>query len=62
MEISVENIIKFLDPLFVRYFVCRFNYIHNEQRVYTENGITYIPIYYIMFFQNDSNVVEQFLD
>ncbi len=36
--------------------------LSNEQRVYTENGITYIPIYYIMFFQNISNVVEVFLD
>ena len=36
--------------------------LSNEQRVYTQNGITYIPIYYIMFFQNVSNVVEQFLD
>lgn len=36
--------------------------LSNERRVYTENGITYIPIYYVMFFQNVSNVVEQFLD
>ena len=36
--------------------------LSNEQRVYTENGITYLPIYYIMFFQNISNVVEEFLD
>lgn len=36
--------------------------LSNEQRVYIENGITYIPIYYIMFFQNISNVVEEFLD
>jgi len=36
--------------------------LSNEQRVYTENGITYIPIYYIMFFRNISNVVEEFLD
>jgi len=36
--------------------------LSNEQRVYTEKGITYIPIYYIMFFQNISNVVEVFLD
>ena len=24
--------------------------LSNEQKVYTKNGITYIPIYYIMFF------------
>ena len=36
--------------------------LSNEQKVYTENGITYIPIYYVMFFQNISNVIEQFLD
>lgn len=34
----------------------------NEQRVYTEKGVTYIPVYYVMFFQNVSNVVEEFLD
>ncbi|MBR4118906.1 MAG: ATP-binding protein [Bacteroidales bacterium] len=44
------------------YNIKRAYVLSNEQRVYTENGITYIPIYYIMFFQNDSNVVEQFLD
>jgi predicted AAA+ superfamily ATPase len=26
--------------------------LSNEQRVYTEGGITYMPIYYIMFFQH----------
>lgn len=26
--------------------------VSNQQSVYTENGITYIPIYYIMFFEN----------
>ena len=36
--------------------------LSNKQRVYTERGITYIPIYYVMFFQNVSNVVEGFLD
>lgn len=36
--------------------------LSNEQKVYKENGITYIPIYYIMFFQNISNVVGEFLD
>lgn len=27
-----------------------------------ENGVTYIPVYYVMFFENVSNVVGQFLD
>lgn len=36
--------------------------LSNEQKVYIENGITYMPIYYIMFFQNISNVVGEFLD
>lgn len=36
--------------------------LSNEQKVYIENGITYIPIYYVMFFQNTSHVVEEFLD
>lgn len=36
--------------------------LSNEQRVYTDKGITYIPIYYVMFFHNVSNVVESFLD
>ncbi|MDE7115282.1 MAG: AAA family ATPase [Muribaculaceae bacterium] len=36
--------------------------LSNEQKVYTRGGITYIPIYYIMFFENVSNVVETFAD
>ena len=36
--------------------------LSNEQRVYTEKGVTYIPVYYVMFFQNVSNVVEEFQD
>lgn len=44
------------------YNIKRAYVLSNEQKVYTKNGITYIPIYYIMFFQNVSNVVEQFLD
>ncbi len=34
--------------------------LSNEPTVYTENGITYIPIYYVMFFENVSNVIETF--
>ena len=44
------------------YNIKRAYVLSNEQRVYTQNGITYIPIYYVMFFENNSNVVEQFLD
>lgn len=44
------------------YDIKRAYVLSNEQRVYTEKGITYIPIYYVMFFQNVSNVVKQFLD
>ena len=44
------------------YNIKRAYVLSNEQKVYTKNGITYIPVYYIMFFQNVSNVVEQFLD
>ena len=44
------------------YNIKRAYVLSNEQRVYTENEITYMPIYYIMFFQNDSNVMEQLLD
>ena len=32
--------------------------LSNEQQVYTKNGITYMPIYYVMFFDNSSQVVE----
>ncbi|MCH5245317.1 MAG: ATP-binding protein [Muribaculaceae bacterium] len=34
--------------------------LSNEQRVHKKNGITYIPIYYVMFLHNNSNVIEQF--
>ena len=44
------------------YHIKRGYVLSNEQKVFTENGITYMPIYYIMFFQHVSNVVEQFLD
>ena len=37
--------------------------LSNEQQVYTkEDGITYLPVYYVMFFNNESNVVEEFMD
>lgn len=40
------------------YGVRRAYVFSNERDVYVKNGITYIPIYYIMFFENVSNVVE----
>ena len=36
--------------------------LSNEQKVYVENGITYIPVYYVMFFENISNIIDTFLD
>lgn len=44
------------------YNVKRAYVLSNEQKVYTADGITYLPIYYIMFFENRSNVVETFID
>ena len=44
------------------YNIRRAYVLSNEPRVYTENGITYIPVYYVMFFENVSNVIEQFPD
>ena len=36
--------------------------LSNERQVYKDKGITYMPIYYVMFLQNISNIVEEFLD
>ena len=36
--------------------------LSNEQKVYTKNGITYIPIYYVMFLQNSPNTTDLFLE
>lgn len=44
------------------YNVKRAYVLSNEQKVYTNNGITYIPIYYIMFFKNTSSVIDTFLE
>ena len=47
----------------VEYNIKRAFVLSNEQRVYRDKqGVTYIPIYYVMFFNNDSNVVVPFLD
>ena len=35
--------------------------LSNEQNIYTKNKITYLPIYYIMFFHNISNNADEFL-
>lgn len=34
--------------------------LSNERKVYIEKGVIYMPVYYIMFFQNISNVIEEF--
>lgn len=36
--------------------------LSNEQKVYTKDGITYIPVYFVMFFENTSNIIEPFKD
>ena len=33
----------------------------NEPEIYTENNITYLPIYYVMFLKNESSNSEQYL-
>lgn len=44
------------------YNVKRAYVLSNEPQVYIKDDITYIPIYYIMFFENVSNVIEAFTD
>lgn len=45
------------------YGIHRAYVLSNERNVYTDSkGVTYIPIYYVMFFDNKSSVVEEFLD
>ena len=44
------------------YNVKRAYVLSNNKEVYIDKGITYIPIYYIMFFQNISSPVVQFND
>ena len=36
--------------------------LSNEQHVYTKEGITYLPIYYVMFFTDESNAIVGFSD
>ena len=33
--------------------------LSNERTVFTKNGVTYMPIYYVMFFDNVSNTVDE---
>ena len=35
--------------------------LSNVQTVYTENNITYLPIYYVMFLKNESSETQQYL-
>ena len=42
------------------YNVKRAYVLSNERNVYTKDGVAYLPIYYIMFFENLSNVIETF--
>lgn len=44
------------------YNIKRAYVLSNDGEVYVKDGITYMPIYYVMFFNNVSNVMEQFLD
>ena len=50
-----------------RFLVCKEYHIQhafvlsNTPDVYTQNGITYLPIYYTIFFSNDSTHSEQLL-
>lgn len=36
--------------------------LSNERQVHCKNGITYVPIYYVMFFENTSHIIEPFKD
>lgn len=36
--------------------------LSNEREIYTKGGIMYIPIYYVMFFECVSHVIEAFID
>ena len=42
------------------YNIKRAYVLSDERTVYVENGIIYMPVYYVMFFQNTSKVVEEF--
>lgn len=40
------------------YSIRRAYVLSNEQQVFTRNSIIYMPIYYIMFFENSSQIIE----
>lgn len=40
------------------YNIRRAYVLSSEQQVFTRNGIIYMPIYYIMFFENSSQIIE----
>lgn len=40
------------------YNIKRAYVLSNEQKVFIKDGVTYIPIYYVMFFNNESHIVE----
>lgn len=44
------------------YNIHRAYVLSNERNVYTQKGITYIPIYYVMFFKNESKETVQLLE
>lgn len=44
------------------YNIKRAYVLSNEPKIYEKDGITYIPIYYIMFFHSESTVVEQLIN
>lgn len=33
--------------------------LSNEQKVFNKDGITYFPVYYVMFFHNDVKLTEE---
>lgn len=42
------------------YNICQAFVLSNEQKVYQKNGITYLPIYYNMFFEPGTKVIGEF--
>lgn len=44
------------------YNIRRAYVLSNEPQVYTKNGITYLPIYYVMFFENNVVPADAFLE
>ena len=40
--------------LYPDYHISRAVVLSNEQKVHDDNGITYMPVYYVMFFKNQA--------